>query len=276
MALPPDQANGVVPLDYPVGTPLISFPGAAHAPSRDQPASALLLTPRDLAILRDVYRFGCLSAVQLARRYWPDSPSPRTALNRLRQLVGAEYLLRRSIGHREDSAYLLTNKGRAEMGLPTKHIRPGLNAIASLRHRLIVADVADWLRSREYRGGDPQWLTEVDSYDGRVWLPRPKTKGRERTQGPLMVPDGVLVLTGGERVWKLAVEVELHPKASKLYDDKAGRYALQLQEGALDGVLWLTRPPASPGPILAATRQVARAVADRIRAEPLPEDVTPY
>ena len=89
-----------------------------------------------------------------------------------------------------------------------------------------------------------------------------------------MVPDGVLVLTGGERVWELAVEVELHPKASTLYDDKTGRYALQLQAGALDGVLWLTRPPATPAPGLAAVRRVARSVADQVPTEPLSEDVT--
>jgi hypothetical protein len=166
MASPPDPTNGVAPLDYPIGTPLISFPAAARAIARERPPLALLLTPRDLAILRDIYRFGALSAVQLARRYWPDSPSQATARNRLRQLVVAEYLLRRSIGHREDSAHLLTNKGRAEVGLPTKHTRPGLTAIASLRHRLIVADVADWLLSREYRGGDPEWLTEVATPNG--------------------------------------------------------------------------------------------------------------
>ena len=74
--------------------------------------------------VRDVYRFGCLSAVQLALRHWPDSVSDKTARNRLWQLREAGYLEHRPIGHREDEAYLLTPKGRAELGLPAKHARP--------------------------------------------------------------------------------------------------------------------------------------------------------
>jgi hypothetical protein len=276
MAQPPDPSDDGAPFHSPLGTPLLSFPGAARASSPDRPASALLLTPRDRALLQDVYRFGCLSAVQLTRRHWPDSPSQKTAWNRLRQLVVGEYLLRRSIGHREDGAYLLTNKGRAELGLPTRHARPVLNATSSLRHRLIVADVADWLRSREYRGGDAEWVSEVDVYDGRLRLPRRPTKKRERGRGALMVPDGVLVLTGGERVWRLAVEVELHQKSSVLYDDKLTWYAGQFEAERLDAVLWLTRPPASPAPILAAARRAAGDAAKLVQADPLPADVTPY
>jgi hypothetical protein len=259
-----------------LGTSLISFPAAAHAVSRERPPSALLLTPRDRALLQDVYRFGCLSAVQLTRRHWPDSPSPKTAWNRLRQLVLGDYLQRRSLGYREDSAYLLTNKGRTELGQPTRHTRPVLNASSSVRHRLIVADVADWLRSREYRGGAPAWISEVDVYDGRLRLPRRPTKKRERGRGALMVPDGVLVLTGGERIWRLAVEVELHQKSSVLYDDKLTWYAGQFEAESLDAVLWLTRPPATPAPILAAARRVAGDTAKLVQADPLPDDVTPY
>ena len=143
----------------------------------------LLLTPRDRDVFRDVYRFGCLSAVQLALRHWPDSVSDKTARNRLWQLCEAGYLVRRPIGHREDGAYLLTPKGRAELGLPTKHARPDPRASSSLRHRLIVADVADWFLARRYRGGEPEWVTEVDVYDGRFPLarraPRPRRDGRE-------------------------------------------------------------------------------------------------
>ena len=87
-------------------------------------ALVLLLTPRDRDILLDVYRFGCLSAAQLALRHWPDSSSDKTARNRLWQLCQAGYLVRRPIGHREDGAYLLTPKGRTELGLPTRHARP--------------------------------------------------------------------------------------------------------------------------------------------------------
>jgi len=238
------------------------------------PARRLLLTPRDRAILRDVYRFGCLSAVQLALRYWPDSVSDKTARNRLWQLCEAGYLVRRPIGHREDGAYLLTLKGREELGLPTKHARPDPRASSSLRHRLIVADVADWFLARRYRGGAPAWVSEVDLYDGRLWLAR--RDGRERQRGALLVPDGVLVLRGGERVWRLAVEVELHQKASRLYDAKLGWYAGQFAAEALDGCLWLCAGAGRTAPVRAAAGRLAPAAAELVGVQSLPEGVTAY
>jgi hypothetical protein len=247
----------------------------------------LLLTPRDRALLLDVYRFGCLSAAQLAARYWPDSVSDKTARNRLWRLEDAGYLTHRPIAHREDGAYLLTLKGRTELGLPTRHRRPALDAAASLRHRLVVADVADWLLSRRYRGGEPEWVTEVDVYDGRFRLVRRATgygygggeereRERERERGALMVPDGVLVLRGGEREWRLAFEVELHQKASRLYDAKLAWYALQFVEGTLDGCEWLCAGAGRAAPVLAAARRAAPAYVGLVAAGPLPEGVTPY
>jgi hypothetical protein len=91
-----------------------------------------------------------------------------------------------------------------------------------------------------------------------------------------MVPDGVLVLRGGQRVWRLAVEVELHQKASRLYEAKLAWYALQFAEGALDGCLWLCAGAGRAAPVLAAARRVAPSVADLVGARPLPEGVTPY
>lgn len=241
----------------------------------------LLLTPRDRDLLQDVYRFGCLSAAQLAARHWPDSASDKTARNRLWQLCQAGYLVRRPIGHREDGAYLLTPKGREELGLPIRHARPAPRAAASLRHRLIVADVADWFLARRYRGGEPEWVSEVDLYDGRFRLarraPRPRRDGRDRRErGALMVPDGVVVLRGGARVWRLAVEVELHQKASRLYDAKLAWYALQFAAGALDGCEWLCAGAGRAAPVLAAAQRVAPGVAHLVAAGPLPEDVTSY
>jgi hypothetical protein len=244
-------------------------------------APVLLLTPRDRDVFRDVYRFGCLSAVQLALRYWPDSVSDKTARNRLWQLCQAGYLERRPIGHREDGAYLLTPKGRAELGLPARHARPDPRASSSLRHRLVVADVAAWFLARRYRGGEPEWVTEVDLYDGRFRVARRATRrwqdGRDRRErGALMVPDGVVVLRGGERVWRLAVEVELHQKASRLYDAKLAWYARQFAEDTLDGCEWLCAGAGRAAPILAAVRRAAPDYIGLVAAGPLPEDATSY
>ena len=128
-----------------------------------------------------------------------------------------------------------------------------------------------------------------------------------------MVPDGVLLLRGGERGWRLAVEVELHQKASRLYeatlevqirtqamhrvsefgiaahwrykegsrgdreyDAKLAWYALQFAEDALDGCEWLCAGAGRAAPILAAAERVAPGVADLVRAAALPEGVTVY
>jgi hypothetical protein len=281
--MPPPDPAGCAPSNFPLGTPPPVSPllrgTAPRAPEgKLTPSPGLLLTPRDREVLRDVYRFGCLSAVQVADRHWPGSASTKTALNRLGQLCGAGYLLRRPLGHREDGAYLLAPKGRAELGLPPHRARPDLRAAGSLRHRLVVADVAGWLRSRRYRGGDPEWISEVDVYDGRLWLPRRPTGHRPggRERGALMVPDGVLVLRGGERVWRLAVEVELHQKASRLYDVKLAWYAGQFAAAALDGCLWLCAGEGRPAPIRAAADRLAPDAAELVGVQSLPEGVTVY
>jgi hypothetical protein len=278
----PREPDGAARSFSPSGTPLRSFPALARRhPTLATPAGpvAVRLTPRDRAVLRDVYRFSCLSAVQIARRHWPDSLGQKTAMNRLRQLTVGQYLTRRSLGDKQDGAWLLANKGRAELGLSTRSKRPIPASGASLRHRLIVADVADWLCARSHPGGEPEWLSEVDLLDGALRLPRRPAEGRrggDRGRGRLMVPDGVLRLQGGERVWRLAVEVELHRKASVLYEDKAAWYGYQFAAGALDGCLWLCAGEGRVAPIRAAARRVAPNTADLVGAEPLPEGVTAY
>jgi Replication-relaxation len=291
MGAPPEspEPDGAARSFSPSGTLPLSFPSRARRRSPPTPPAAgplaVQLTPRDRAVLRDVYRFSCLSTRQLARRHWPESVSPKAAANRLTRLKDGGYLAWRSLGDKQDGAWLLATKGRAELGLPTRSTRPAPASGASLRHRLIAADVADWLRARPHPGGAPAWLSEVELLDGALRLPRPPSRRRRgggdgpaggRERGRLMVPDGVLVLRGGERVWRLAVEVELHQKASRLYDAKLAWYASQFAAGALDGCLWLCAGAGRPAPVLAAAERVVPGVADLVRAAPLPEGVTAY
>jgi hypothetical protein len=287
MGAPPElpEPEDVARSFSPSGTPPLSFPSRARrCPTPTPPAVplAVQLTPRDRAVLRDVYRFSCLSTRQLARRHWPESVSPKAAANRLTRLKDGGYLHWRSLGDKHDGAWLLATKGRAELGLPTRSTRPAPASGASLRHRLIAADVADWLRARPHPGGAPAWLSEVELLDGALRLPRPPSRRRRdghaggRERGRLMVPDGVLLLRGGARVWRLAVEVELHQKASRLYDAKLAWYAHQFAAGALDGCLWLCAGAGRAAPILAAAERVVPGVADLVRAAPLPEGVTVY
>src|SRR5262245_29884243 len=77
----------------------------------------IVLTPRDVAILIDLARFGVLSASQLRRRHFPASESPGTAWNRLRKLRLAGYLERVLWAPGQEHAYLPTVKGCQAVGL---------------------------------------------------------------------------------------------------------------------------------------------------------------
>ena len=68
-------------------------------------STGLQLTDRDLAMLRDLGRFGVLTAAQLARRYYPDSTTPETCRNRLLRLRQAGYLERVVIANGVEHAY---------------------------------------------------------------------------------------------------------------------------------------------------------------------------
>jgi hypothetical protein len=89
-----------------------------------------------------------------------------------------------------------------------------------------------------------------------------------------MVPDGVLLLRGGERGCCLAIEVELHQKASRFYAAELAWYAVRFAEETLDGCQWLCAGAGRAAPIRAAARRVAPGTADLVRAEPLPAGVT--
>ena len=203
-------------------------------------APVLLLTPRDRDVLRDVYRFGCLSAVQLALRHWPDSASDKTARNRLWQLCEAGYLVRRPIGHREDGAYLLTPEGQGGAGA-AHQARPA--GPARLRARCATA--SSWPTSPTGSSpgataagspsGSPRWTSTTAGSGSPGGRPGPgaTARGAGRAAG---ARTGCWCSEAGERVWRLAVEVELHQKASRLYDAKLAWYAVQFAAGALDGL----------------------------------------
>ena len=77
----------------------------------------MALTARDLAVIRDLARYGALSAEQVRRRHFPATgEGTRTALNRLRQLRLAGYVGSVPLGYHQHGAYLATSKGVAHAG----------------------------------------------------------------------------------------------------------------------------------------------------------------
>lgn len=181
------------------------------------------LTPRDVAILRDVVRFGALTVEQLGRRHFG---SVLTAYGRLAALAGAGYLELVRVWHAAPGVYVATPVAArvADVALP-----PGRVSAATLGHHLAVADVAERLLA-----GDPgsRWITERElRRDGM-------TAARERGTGRLLdgvphVPDGLLVLPDGRRV---AIEVERCGKGNARYRRILGWYVGSM---AYDRVRWL-------------------------------------
>jgi hypothetical protein len=210
--------------------------------ARDDFSPSVLLTPRDLALLRELARFRVLTAEQLRRRHFPGR-ALATCWNRLGQLKAADYVARVPLGYGHEAAWLVTGRGAAAsfcgLDAPRCDGVPG----AWFRHHLAVADVAESLIDGRYHGGTPSWQTEAE------W-------SREHGGGVLR-PDGVLTLTapdGTEHL--LGVEVELHPKTPRRYVPKVVWYRERLGAGDLHRVRWYVADAATRRVVSSAIRGV--------------------
>jgi hypothetical protein len=268
-------------------------PPADCIPSDDSDDSAptvprIVLTPRDVAILIDLARFGVLSASQLRsqlrRRHFPDGGSPGTAWNRLRNLRLAGLLERVLWAPGQEHAYLPTAKGCQAVGLDLLPPQRRGWLPVYLVHHLVVAEIADVLLERRYKDGmRPSWVTERELRLGVPWLGDEPVGPHER------VPDGVLVLTPppgapgglptgapeggpGETVdWRTAVAVELHQKTARRLEAKLAWYTWWLNRGAFHEVVWYASEGA---PLWAIQRAIATAGEQRqMRVLPLPPGV---
>jgi hypothetical protein len=228
---------------------------------------SLALTPRDLAILRDLLRFGALTAEQLRRRHFPATPpGASTVTNRLRLLAGAGYVRTVPLGYHLHGAYLATSRGAAACA----HLCGGLPAVRQrehaanvwLRHALAVADVADrLLAAGSYQGGEASWRTE-----------RELAREAAATGAWPYRPDGLLVLAApdGTERYRMAVEVELTAKTPALYPPKLAWYADRLAAGGLHRVRYYVLPD---GPAARAVRRATAAAglpAGGVEVAPLP------
>lgn len=211
------------------------------------------LTPRDLAILRDVVRFGALTVEQLGRRHFG---SVLTAYGRLAALAGAGYLELVRVWHAAPGVYLATPAGTrvADVALPPARVGP-----ATLAHQLAVADVADWLLAQH---AGARWVTERELRRDGMAAAREHGTGR-LLDGVAHVPDGLLLLADGARV---AVEVERSVKGSARYRRLLAWYAASM---AFDRVRWLVAEARVRERLAALT--AAERLDDLVSVEPLPD-----
>ena len=187
-------------------------------------------TERDLAILRDLTRFGAMTVEQVARRHFG---AVTTAANRLAALVAAGVARVERPRFRGRAAYLTTAAGArlAGVGLPAVRFAP-----ATLPHRLAVVDLADVLLAR-----DPgaTWTCERELRRDAMQTARDRRRG-QLLAGTPHVPDGVLVSPSGPPGGS-AVELELSPKRLAEYER-----ILRWYGGTLDyqRVWWFCATPA--------------------------------
>lgn len=164
-----------------------------------------MLTDRDLEIVRLVNRFGYLTAEQVARAF---AMHPRVAYRRLRRLVEARCLVRRSLFPGQAGVYLATRRGTELAG---SLLGPARLRLQTIEHDLKVVDVALALLAR-HKG--TWWITEREL--------RREAGQRFGIGNGEKPPDGVLVLADGSRV---AVEVENCRKSRRRLEERMRGYA---------------------------------------------------
>jgi hypothetical protein len=176
------------------------------------------LTPRDLAILRDLTRFYGLTAEQVAQRHFG---ALRTGANRLSDLCLAGVVELHRVWYRGPGVYVVTNAGAraADVGLPAPRYKP-----LAMVHHLAVADIADYLLRKYAHVEGIAWVCEREVRQSSMAIVRSRHGGRVLA-GVAHVPDGVL--TTPSSAW--AVEVELTRKTDSAYGRILRWYAAQDQ-----------------------------------------------
>lgn len=121
-----------------------------HAPRSDY-RHDVVPTARDLAIMRLVGERGVVAQECLIAHFWPQSTTPRTAQDRLAQLVAAGFLRCERIASRarEEVVYYLARKGTLRLPETDRHLLiTGKPAYGEIAHLLRTGDILDRLHAR--------------------------------------------------------------------------------------------------------------------------------
>jgi DNA-binding Lrp family transcriptional regulator len=168
-----------------------------------------MITERDKEIIRLINRFGYLTAAQVAKLM---KMSRRVTYRRLQKLVEDRYLIHTRVLSGKAGIYRATTRG---LGEADAELGRAVVRLLTLEHNLAVADVAAVLMEKHHGAA---WTTE------RELRREAGQKFGVGWQGH--VPDGVLTLSGGE---KIAVEYENTTKTKTALNRVLRAYLRQSQ-----------------------------------------------
>ena len=197
-------------------------------------ATGPVVTDRDLAILHWVGKHGVVTRDQVANHFFARDNGKRgiwAAYRRVRILVEMELLREDRTFWRQANVLRLTQKGArfAEVDM-----RPAKLVLADLKHTLAVVDLLDGLLAKLPK--NTVLLTEREIRTGRRRDMR--HGGNSSGTGTGRIPDAELQVRGK----RVAVELDLTPKRSRVYED----ILLSYMDQQYDEVWWYVSPRVVP------------------------------
>lgn len=194
---------------------------------------SLQLTPRDIEIIRAVYRYDGMFGFQIRRRFWGQNGHQRTYLERLAALIAAGYL--RAVSLPSDtgrgSGQRLVVLGRAAHALLAELEGLSHEDIARLRHAIVPAlwrherSVRDIRLSLDLACQDhplaelTEWVTDAQFHRTPIRLRVPQPDRMERDQAIDLIPDGKFTIelsTGQAKTCFLEVDQDTEQTPGKM------------------------------------------------------------
>jgi len=202
--------------------------GSESTPRRPPRTSGPVVTARDHAILQWIGRHGIVTRDQVANRFFAkdkDHPGKWAAYNRIRKLVGLGLLQEDHTFWREAMVLRLTLSGARYADVD---VRPARLVLPDVRHALAVVDLVERLLAKLPE--DTALITEREIRAGRR---------RDLRIDPTAVGLGRMPDAEFQRFGKrIAVELDLTPKRSALYEEILTSYLRQ----QYDEVWWYVSP----------------------------------
>jgi hypothetical protein len=203
--LPPEPKRG------------LQLVGSEPTPQRPPRTSGPVITARDHAILRWIGRHGIVTRDQVASRFFAvdnQHPGKWAAYRRVRILVGLGLLQEDHTFWREAMVLRLTVVGARYADVD---VRPARLVLSDVRHALAVVDLVERLLAKLPE--DTALITEREIRAGR----RRDLRIDPTAVGLGRMPDAELHRSGK----RIAVELDLTPKRSALYEEILTSYLRQ-------------------------------------------------
>lgn len=192
----------------------------------------MMVTPRDMEILRWIGRHGIVSMGQVTAHFFTGE---RAAYRRLHGLIGLGVVRRDPTHWRSPFVLRLTPAGArlADVG-----VGPAELVLAAVPHSLALVELTERLHAAH---PSSTLITEREVRAARL---RALREGQRRATG--RIPDGVLVLPTGEHA---AIELDLTPKRAygvmRVIDAYSTVYSRTPDADRFNIVWWYVVPPAT-------------------------------